>query len=235
MTQFLSHRGESDDAPENTVAAFHLAMERDSDGIELDIRLTADRQVACLHNEPLEAVAGVPLAIADSTLAELRRHWPVPTLAEALAELRPGKIMQIELKSSPELIPHLKTVLDAWPGDRRQLMLSAFDPENIAGAAHAFPDLPRIWLADLEQWFGRFPEAAAIAEQVKRIGGTGISFLATEAATAGFVRQLHEADLRVVCWGVNSDELGLGMAAIGVDAMTSNHAVALRRKWRLRV
>ena len=37
MTRFLSHRGESDDAPENTLAAYKLAMERDSDGIELDI------------------------------------------------------------------------------------------------------------------------------------------------------------------------------------------------------
>ena len=111
-------------------------------------------------------------------------------------------------------------------------MLSAFEPENIAGAARAFPDLPRIWLTDLVQWFGRFPEAAAVAGQVKRIGGTGVSFLATEAATAGFVRQLHKAGLRVVCWGVNPDELGLRMAALGVDAMTSNHAVALRRKYR---
>ena len=43
-TLFLSHRGESDDAPENTLAAFALAMERDSDGIELDIRMTSDKK-----------------------------------------------------------------------------------------------------------------------------------------------------------------------------------------------
>ena len=48
MTRFLSHRGESDDAPENTLSAYKLAMERDSDGIELDIRLTADGEAACV-------------------------------------------------------------------------------------------------------------------------------------------------------------------------------------------
>ena len=33
-TVFLSHRGESDDAPENTMSSFALAAEMDSDGIE---------------------------------------------------------------------------------------------------------------------------------------------------------------------------------------------------------
>ena len=41
--------------------------------------------------------------------------------------------------------------------------------------------------------------------------------------------------MRVVCWGVRSDELGLAMARIGVDAMTCNHAVALRAEYRKRI
>ena len=81
MTLFLSHRGESDDAPENTLNAFSLAMERDSDGIELDIRLSADGEVVCVHDETLERVAGAKLAVAEASLAELRyrgfrRHLP---------------------------------------------------------------------------------------------------------------------------------------------------------------
>ena len=74
-----------------------------------DLRITARHSRPASRQSPQrppEAVAGVPLA-------------------EALAELRSGKIMQIELKSSPELIPHQKTELNTWPGNRRQLMLSA--------------------------------------------------------------------------------------------------------------
>ena len=73
MTRFLSHRGESDDAPENTLSAYKLAMERDSDGIELDIRLTADGEAACVHDETIERVSGVRLAVSDATLAALRQ------------------------------------------------------------------------------------------------------------------------------------------------------------------
>ena len=39
---YISHRGESADAPENTMAAFRLAWERGTDGIECDVHRTAD-------------------------------------------------------------------------------------------------------------------------------------------------------------------------------------------------
>lgn len=234
MTIFLSHRGESDDAPENTLRAFSLAMERDSDGIELDIRLTADGDVVCVHDETLERVAGVKLAVADASLAELRNHYPVPLLSEALALLRPGKHMQIELKGVQPLARPLKQVLEQWGSDRRSLALSSFEEETIRNAAEFFPDLPRLLLVDLKNRFGVFPSAEQVMDYLRKLHCTGVSFKATTEADAAFVAALHAEKFRVVSWGVFSDELGLAMAALGVDAMTCNHAVALRRRWRER-
>ncbi len=234
MTIFLSHRGESDDAPENTLRAFSLAMERDSDGIELDIRLTADGDVVCVHDETLERVAGVKLAVADASLAELRNHYPVPLLSEALALLRPGKHMQIELKGVQPLARPLKQVLEQWGGDRRSLALSSFEEETIRNAAEFFPDLPRLLLVDLKNRFGVFPSAEQVMDYLRKLHCTGVSFKATTEADAAFVAALHAEKFRMVSWGVFSDELGLAMAALGVDAMTCNHAVALRRRWRER-
>ena len=235
MTRFLSHRGESDDAPENTLAAYKLAMERDSDGIELDIRLTADGEAACVHNETIERVSGVRLAVSDSTLAALRQYHPVPLLSEALAVLKPGKQMQIELKGPwPQLQP-VKAVLDRRGGDRKGLALSSFEEETIRAAADVFPELPRLLLTDLTRRFGRFPAPEQVVACLHSLRCTGISFLATAEADASFVEALHRAGMRVVCWGVRSDELGLAMARIGVDAMTCNHAVALRAEYRKRI
>lgn len=173
MTIFLSHRGESDDAPENTLRAFSLAMERDSDGIELDIRLTADGDVVCVHDETLERVAGVKLAVADASLAELRNHYPVPLLSEALALLRPGKHMQIELKGVQPLARPLKQVLEQWGGDRRSLALSSFEEETIRNAAEFFPDLPRLLLVDLKNRFGVFPSAEQVMDYLRKLHCTG--------------------------------------------------------------
>ncbi len=233
VTCFLSHRGESDDAPENTLAAFRLAMQRDSDGIELDIRLTSDECVVCVHDETLKRVAGIPLPIGESTLADLRKHHPLPLLAEALDLLKPGKHMQIELKGNDKnLLPALKTVLEQWKGNKAQLALSSFEKETIQSAGVFFPELPRLLLTDLKTEFGSFPSAAQVSESMKSLNCTGVSFKADRSASREFVNQLHANGLRVVCWGVSSDELGIAMAELGVDAMTSNHAVALRRIWR---
>ena len=235
MTRFLSHRGESDDAPENTLSAYKLAMERDSDGIELDIRLTADGEAACVHDETIERVSGVRLAVSDATLAALRQYHPVPLLSEALAVLKPGKQMQIELKGPwPQLQP-VTAVLDRRGGDRKGLALSSFDEETIRAAADVFPELPRLLLTDLTRRFGRFPAPEQVVACLHSLRCTGISFLATAEADAAFVEALHRAGMRVVCWGVRSDELGLAMARIGVDAMTCNHAVALRAEYRKRI
>lgn len=199
MTRFLSHRGESDDAPENTLSAYKLAMERDSDGIELDIRLTADGEAACVHDETIERVSGVRLAVSDATLAALRQYHPVPLLSEALAVLKPGKQMQIELKGPwPQLQP-VKAVLDRRGGDRKGLALSSFDEETIRAAADVFPELPRLLLTDLTRRFGRFPAPEQVVACLHSLRCTGISFLATAEADAAFVEALHRAGMRVVC------------------------------------
>ncbi len=228
---FLSHRGESDDAPENTLRSFALAMERHSDGIELDVRLTADEKIVCCHDETLARVAGVPLTVADATLLELRRHHPVPLLSEAIELLRDDAQMQIELKGSAKLIPFVRNILDKVPHPER-FVISSFEKETIAAAAGAFAGFPRVLLIDLEAEYGYFPAASEVIKMLAPLK-CGISFKASFKADAGFVDQLHSAGMRVVGWGVFNDELGLHLARIGVDAMTCNHATALREKFRL--
>lgn len=233
MSLFLSHRGESDDAPENTIPAFQLAMDRDSDGIELDIRRTSDGFVVVVHDEDLMRVANLPLKIGETTLEDLQKVHPVPLLKEMLKVLKPGKHLQIELKGTDmELVPGLERVLSESGVDRSQLALSSFEEGTIALAAGTFPDLPRLLLTDLMALFGYFPTAGEVADYLRKYQCTGVSFKADFSADAAFVQGLHDLGFRVVCWGVCSDELGLAMDSIGVDAMTCNHAVALRAKQR---
>lgn len=233
MTLFLSHRGESDDAPENTLSAFALAMERNSDGLELDIRLTADGYVVVVHDADLKRVAGNDAVVSASTLEKLQSIHPVPLFEDVLKLLKEGCHLQIELKGSDlKIVPALKRILDAWSGDRKQLAISSFEEETIQKAGEFFPDLPRVLLTDLTKKFGSFPTAAETASYMRSLNCTGVSFKADFAADKAFVDALKAENMRVVCWGVFSDELGLAMARAGVDALTNNHAVALREKFR---
>ena len=130
-----------------------------------------------------------------------------------------------------EIVPALKNILDNWNGDRKQLAISSFEEETIKQAAEVFTDLPRVLLVDLAQKFGTFPTAAEVEKYMKSLNCTGVSFKADFSADKNFADELHKLGMRVVCWGVFTDELGIAMANIGVDAMTCNHAVALRKKY----
>lgn len=229
-TLFLSHRGESDDAPENTLAAFALAMERDSDGIELDIRMTSDNRIVCVHDASLNRVAGVDMAVSEHTYQELCAAHAVPLISEALELLRPGKFIQIELKGKPFDLKELRQLTEKHLALGKLIGLSSFEIETLELANELFPDVSRVLLIDLEAHFGRFPTADETAEFCRQHNFSGISFKADFRGDKSFVDALHAKGLRVVAWGVDTDEKGLAMAEAGVDALTCNHAVALREK-----
>src|SRR5689334_8887432 len=60
-----AHRGASRQAPENTLAAFRLAMELKTDFIEVDIRTTSDGTQICLHDRSLKRTTGIDKSVKD--------------------------------------------------------------------------------------------------------------------------------------------------------------------------
>ena len=78
VTLVIAHRGASAQAPENTVAAFELAVRLGAEGIELDVRRTADDELVIHHDAHLpdgRSVRATIAAVLDSTemvLVDLR-------------------------------------------------------------------------------------------------------------------------------------------------------------------
>ena len=58
MPHIVSHRGESQDRPENTMAAFRLAFERGVDGVECDVYCTSDGVPVIIHDSTTGRTAG---------------------------------------------------------------------------------------------------------------------------------------------------------------------------------
>lgn len=105
----LAHRGASGSAPENTLAAFTLALQQGADGVELDVQLSADGEVVVCHDSSVNRttdgngrVAEMPLAQlrqldAGSWFGEVFRGERIPTLAQVFENL-PRGIIDVELK-----------------------------------------------------------------------------------------------------------------------------------------
>ena len=115
----IAHRGESFDAPENTLSSVNLAWERDAEAVEVDVRLSKDNHVVVFHDRTTKRIGNRSEKVKNQTLAELREldvgSWKseiyvnekIPTLAEVLQTVPDGKRIIIEIKSSQKTIPYL--------------------------------------------------------------------------------------------------------------------------------
>jgi glycerophosphoryl diester phosphodiesterase len=79
MTTIIAHRGASRAERENTLAAFARAGGLGADGVELDVRRTADDRLV-VHHDPRLADGRV---IVDTPARDLPGH--IPSLEAALA------------------------------------------------------------------------------------------------------------------------------------------------------
>jgi glycerophosphoryl diester phosphodiesterase len=114
MFRLYAHRGAAAELPENTLPAFRLALDVGANAIETDCHVTRDGRVVLSHDETGERMANVACAIADATLedvqtwdvargfvedgGEAREAFTIPTLEEALAELR-GIPLNVDIKA----------------------------------------------------------------------------------------------------------------------------------------
>ena len=101
----IAHRGNHDGqkAPENTLKVFKDACNLPIDGIELDIRLSADDCVVVFHDKSTGDLTNNNLNIADSTLEELQKlsvfcqdskndvNFNIPILEEVLDQVPANK------------------------------------------------------------------------------------------------------------------------------------------------
>ncbi|MGI6215257.1 MAG: glycerophosphodiester phosphodiesterase [Christensenellales bacterium] len=111
-TKIYGHRGASGYAPENTIAAFELAVKQQADGVELDVQLTRDKQLVVVHDERIDRVSNGTGRVCDISLRSLKKlkfginHMgyedeQIPTLEEVFDLLKSSRLnINIELKNS---------------------------------------------------------------------------------------------------------------------------------------
>ena len=119
--RFCAHRGLSALMPENTLPAFAAAIALGADEIELDVRLTKDKELVVSHDPNLERVSDGPGQVGDYTLEELRQlnlgvhhGWVVHfcTLEEVFQQFANKVVFNIHLKDCPDDI-HMVTQVKA--------------------------------------------------------------------------------------------------------------------------
>jgi glycerophosphoryl diester phosphodiesterase len=239
--EWIAHRGESADAPENTLAAFKLAWDRNVLAIELDVHLASDGSLVVIHDADAERTTGVSRLIKDSTSDELTSldagTWKaprysaehLPLLGEVLATIPGAGRCFIEVKVGPEAIPWLVDVVRASGKKPEQIVIIAFDPETVAEAKRKLPELKAYFLAhpkrdEAGEWK---PGVATLIAKAKELGADGLG-LCAPAVDAEWVKQIKGAGLGLHVWTVDNPAEARRLIDAGVDGITSNKPSWLR-------
>jgi len=162
----IAHRGNQVACPENTMAAFRRALADGADILETDIHLTRDDVFVCIHDPTVDRTTNGSGAVAEMTLAELRRlsaaagkrgfsEERIPTLAEVTALLPEDRGLALELKTDrwlgEETARRLVSLLEAQ-GVRGRTILLSFSLERLQAVSAVAPDLPTGWITRFRFW-----------------------------------------------------------------------------------
>jgi len=234
----LAHRGASKYAPENTLPAFELALEQGADGVELDVKLSADGQPVVIHDAAVDRTTDGHGRVSELTLADLRsldagakfeagfRGTRIPTLAEVFEAIGARAVINVELTnySTPfdGLVDKVCELVKAH-GLQERILFSSFLGGNLVRARRLMQGSVPCGLLALPGWKGAWARSF------------GFMFGEYEAlhphysdVTAQQVSRVHRLRRRIHVWTVNLDEDLARLNDWGVDGFITDDPLAAR-------
>lgn len=216
----IAHRGASADAPENTMAAFGLAMEQGAHGIEFDVRLSVDGNVVIMHDATVDRTTNGTGRVSKMSAAALREldaggGQPPPTLDDVFEALGPSMLYNVELKEfglwGKGLEEAVADRIDAYHL-HNQVLVSSFNPLAVRRVR-------------------RYLSVTTLTGLVWMKGPRTLSHLLASAQAdhphyplvdEAYMAWARERGLRVHTWTVDEVREARRLVALGVHALITN-------------
>lgn len=233
----LAHRGACSYAPENTMAAFRLAIEQGADGIELDAKLCADGSVVVIHDSTVDRTTNGTGKVAELAFEELQQMdagvqfapkyagEKIPKLEQVLTELGEKTLINIELTSyaSPgDNLPEKAAELVKETGMEKSVIFSSFHPSVLRRIRKLMPEVPaglltgEGWMAWGNTFLGRRLSPQLIHPHYTK-------------TTKALIEKAHRDGRRVNTWTVDDPREIFRLVLDGVDGIiTDDPLLALR-------
>lgn len=245
MPKIVSHRGESARAPENSMAAFRLAVESGVWGMECDVYATSDGVPVVMHDATTGRTAGsaTNLTLTASTWDDLKdvkvsaftaygTNWAVsayadetlPAFADYLALLRDSSVTAVvELKSSANsLVDRVVAAVQAeTAATSDRVVFISFDSSLVQAVRTALPDYPA-WLL-LSSTTG----SADILSKLAACNATGVDISSSANFDADVVAAVKAAGYDFHVWTVDNTDRAAELARMGVDGITTDYGARM--------
>lgn len=242
----IAHRGESKDAPENTLPAYKLAVERGF-GFECDLYLSKDGRVFTFHDPNLTRTTGgantskCSEASWEETLSKLDvgswGKWkdskfagtPPALLEDVLALAKNGRRIYLEIKSGPEIVPVIKAILssqnNATPDN---VLFICFNQSVCKSVKDILPEYTVYWLVCAKKKDGGTSRPITVDEVIagaRAAAADGVDMqFDPDVVDEAFVATVKKAGLSFHVWTVDDLSHALRAFAVGADTVTTNCA-----------
>lgn len=229
VVKVIAHRGCSAKAPENTLAAFRLAIELKCDLIEMDVQFSRELEPLVIHDSTLNRTTSGRGAVAEWSAGEILQldagSWfdagfaraRVPSLkqvlehfgAEAphlLIELKEGDLLEAGCSRAAQ------EVVDAGMASRS--IVQSFEIDALLRIRESHPEVPRAALFKRSR-----PDYVRDALEA----GADYLVLFRRLLSAGVIQDAHQKNLQVFVWTVDKPREIQKVIGLGVDGIISNH------------
>jgi len=234
----FAHRGASHYSPENTLAAFEIAIKQQADAIELDVKVTADGHVVVIHDQTVDRTTNGTGNVADMELAQIQEldagvHFElqfagekVPTLREVLIQCAKRIPINIELTNYASLFDSLPEKVAAIVREFSMedfILFSSFNPIALLKIKRILPKVP-IALLCLPGKNGAIPRS----RMINRFSHEAIHPEYTDV-TQGLIRAAHKHNKRVHTYTVNQASDIQNMFNNGVDGIFTDDPILAKQ------
>ena len=223
----VGHRGATGYAPEHSMRGYHMAIDKGADYIELDLQLTKDNKLLCMHDSTLDRTTTGTGLIQDKTLAEIQSSYTlkegdeIPSLEDVLKEFGNSAKYYIETKRpfdmnmDKELLKQLKNYkLIGFGTQKFGVIIQSFAKESLINIKNQYSNIPLVYLSNtftesyIQEAFDN--DFYAVAPKYTTI-------------TKSLVDNAHSKGLKVHTWTVNSTVDMRDMENKGVDGIFTNY------------
>jgi glycerophosphoryl diester phosphodiesterase len=204
------------------MVAFERALADGADGVELDVRMSADGALVVAHDDHI-ATRGGPVALHRLSLAQIQALEttscePVPTLRQALEfQARTMAYLNVELKGdvpAPAWMARQAAHLIRQHGGQG-ILLSSFDVRQVRLLAQLLPHVPVALL------FERSQKVMSKLVPTALLGAVAVHPQAS-LLDAAYMGRLRKKVAVINTWTVNSPGEAVRLSALGVDALITD-------------
>ncbi|MDE3056835.1 MAG: hypothetical protein KGJ59_02620 [Bacteroidota bacterium] len=236
----IAHRGFSDEAPENTIAAFHKAISARAHMIEFDVRLSADNKFVVFHDKKLERTSEGKGLVKKHDAEALARidngSWfssrfsreRIPLLRDVLPLTKHNVALNIEIKPDVESsdgtpVEELLVEMLAKARVLHHSMITSFNHKMIKRVKHLRHEIAAGIIYNPITNFRRSPSQLAAAAHAE------IFICSKYQVNHDVVSDVHESGLKIFVYGVSSERDTGRMLRLGVDGIICNNPAMVRR------